>query len=100
MARPKKTQIELEPEIKTDLPEEENLLEEITYEQFDDKPFEPELNKQEKPSTRLARVVLILRHKEPKEIIIEILSNKTGERIQYNPELHSSLKPGDILNVP
>jgi hypothetical protein len=66
MARPKKTQIELEPEIKTDLPEEENLLEEITYEQFDDKPFEPELNKQEKPSTRLARVVFFFKTQRTK----------------------------------
>lgn len=68
-------------------PEGENtfFLEEIiTYEQWDDIVL------------RKAEVISILLHKN--EIIISV--NGNGERIQYNPEIHSHLTPGDILNVP
>jgi hypothetical protein len=84
-------------------PEEEKepsfeLEEEIVYEKLDEQEGKTESKKESKSPLRKAKVVLILSHKN--EIIIEILSNHTGERIQYNPELHSQLKEGDLINVP
>jgi hypothetical protein len=82
-------------------PEEEKpsfeLEEEIIYEKLDEQEGKTESKKESNSTLRKAKVVLILKHKN--EIIIE-LPDHTGERIQYNPEIHSQLREGDLIDVP
>jgi hypothetical protein len=78
------------------------IEEEIIYEKLGEQEGKTESKKESNsilptPILRQAKVVLILKHKN--EIIIE-LPDHTGERIQYNPDIHSQLKEGDLIDVP
>jgi hypothetical protein len=95
MAKKKKVEETPEPEVM-----EPSFL---TEDEFEIEWGEPESKKESNqtlptPILRQAKVVLILKHKN--EIIIELLSDNTGERIQYNPDIHSQLKEGDLIDVP
>jgi hypothetical protein len=97
MARPKKqkeSQSELpkeESESSSFGQKEEQIEEVITYELVD-------RDESEGISLREAKVILILNHKNPKEIIIEV--NGNGERILFDPSIHSNLKENDTIFVP
>jgi hypothetical protein len=93
MARKKKVEEQSEPQ-------EENFF--LTEDEFESQwgnQSQKESNQTlPTPIFRQAKVALILKHKN--EIVLEILSNHTGERIQYNPEIHSQLREGDLIDVP